>query len=262
MAHFGEATALHRIGHADVAAFVTQRLAAGIAPSTVAKRDVQVLRRMFKLAREAGYPLPVDPFAKLKLPQVRTGRFEFLTQRRVAELVAAMRKHKAPLAGWHADIVEFLFGTGLRRAELFRLRVRDIDFDAGRIFVDGKVRPRYQTFGRTLEPVLRRLVAEAKGGVIVPHPTGLEQAFTTWQKRLGEPRLTCHTLRHSFGTAMAEHVTPFDLMGLMGHSTLSQTSRYFHARGDAVRGALDLLRLDPPTPAPSKTPDEPGPTAP
>lgn len=260
-AHFGgKAAKLHLIAKGDIEAFVRKRRAAGVTASTIVKKELQVLKRMLRLARDAGYQLPVDPFAKLRLPTVRTGRFDFLTQERVEDLVAAMRKHRARLAGWHADIVEILFATGLRRAELFRLTVRDIDFEAGRIFVDGKVRPRYQTFGKALEPVLRRLVAAAgKGGAIVARPDGLEQAFQTWQRRLGEPRMTPHVLRHSFGSAMASRVGPFDLMGLMGHSSLTQTSRYFHARGDAVRDALDSLRLDRPDPGPSASGPKPAP---
>lgn len=260
----GKAARLHRIDGKQISDFIAKRRAAGVAASTIVKKELQVLKRMLTLARDAGYPMPLDPFAKLRLPKVRGGRFDYLTQARVAELVAAMRKHSARLAGWHADIVELLFSTGIRRAELLRLRVQDIDFAAGRLFIDGKVRPRYQTFGKTLEPVLRRLVAKAgKGGVIVSHHDGLEQAFRTWQKRLGEPRLTPHVMRHSFGTAMAQHVSPFDLMGLMGHSSLTQTSRYFHARGDAVRDALDSLQLGPPSPAPSASaPDQPPPTPP
>jgi integrase/recombinase XerC len=258
--HFGRERHLHAIASADVSEFIRKRRAAGVSASTIVKKELQVLKRMFALARDHGFPLPLDPFADLRLPRVRSGRFDFLVQDRIAELVMAMRRHKAPLAKWHADIVEMLFSTGLRRAELLRLRASDIDFAAGRILVDGKTRPRYQTFGASLEPVLRRLVeAAGKGGILVAHPTGLEQAFQTWQRRLGEPRLTPHVLRHSYGTAMAQHVTPFELMGLMGHSSLTQTSRYFHARGDAVRGALDRLRLGPPDPAPSGADDLAGP---
>lgn len=260
----GKLAKLHRIDTKQLNAFIAKRRAAGVAASTIVKRELQTLKRMLTLARDAGYLLPLDPFAKLRLPRVRTGRFGFLTQQRIGEMVAQMRKHRAPLARWHADIVELLFATGIRRAELCRLTVRDIDFAAGRFFVDGKVRPRYQTFGRTLEPLLRRLVAAAgKGGRLVRSVDSIEQAFRTWQKRLGEPLLTPHTLRHSHGTAMAQHVSPFDLMGLLGHSSLTQTSQYFHARGDAVRGALDSLRLDPPVPAPSESaPPSPSPEPP
>lgn len=230
--------------------YVSARRAAGVAPGTIVGKELFVLRRILRLATAAGYVLVGDPFQGVRLPRGRAGRFDVLTRERVAELVAAMRVHRARKAGWHADLVELLFATGLRRSELARLRVVDIDLDAGRIFVDGKTGNRYQPFGAALVPVLRRLVAAAQpDGRLVRSYRTVERLFETWQRRLGEPRFTPHVMRHSYATAMAALVDPFELMALMDHKSLKQTSRYYHARGVAVRAALDRLRLDPP-PAP------------
>lgn len=251
----GDAVFVHRLTAQDVRGYVDARLAAGVNASTIVGKELFVLRRLRKLALEKGYILPIDPFAGLRLPKFRTGRFDFMTKERVAECVAAMRANGKGKAAWHADLVELLFATGIRRAELSRLRVRDIQFDNGRIEIDGKTGLRYQSFGVTLEPVLRRLVAKAqRDGRIISSFRVVEKACERWQKKLSEPRLMPHVLRHSYGTFMASRVSPFDLMGLMGHTTLAQTSRYYHARGDAVRGALDALQLGPPTPPPSATP--------
>lgn len=251
----GDAVLVHRLTAEDLRGYVDARLAAGVNASTIVGKELFVLRRLRKLALARGYILPVDPFAGLRLPKFRTGRFDFMTKERVAECVAKMRAHGKGKAAWHADLVELLFATGIRRAELSRLRVRDIQFDNGRIEIDGKTGLRYQSFGVTLEPVLRRLAAKAKrDGRIISSFRVVEKACERWQKKLGEPRLMPHVLRHSYGSFMASRVTPFDLMGLMGHTTLAQTSRYYHARGDAIRGALDALQLGQPTPPPTATP--------
>jgi len=260
----GETLELHNIGAASITGYVQKRRAAGVAASTIVGKELFVLRRMLKLARIAGYPLPPDPFVGLRLPKVRGGRFDVLTQDRVAQLVAAMRAYPRGKGTWHADLVELLFSTGLRRAELERLRVADIDMDAGRIRVDGKTGVRYQPFGRALEPVLRRLVAAAQedGRLVVSYRT-IEQLFRHWQDRLKEPRFSAHVIRHSYATAMASRVSPFELMALMGHRSLTQTSRYFHAGGESVREVLNSLQLGPPArarrtaaPSPPKAPPE------
>jgi integrase/recombinase XerC len=251
----GDSALVHRLTAVDLRRYIDLRLAAGVNASTVVGKELFVLRRLMKLARAKGYVLPADPFAGLRLPKFRVGRFDCMTKERVAECVAAMRASAKGKAAWHADLAELLFATGIRRAELSRLRVRDIEFDNARISVDGKTGHRYQTFGASLEPVLRRLVAKAqRNGHLVASFRVVEKAFERWQKKLGEPRFMPHVLRHSYATFMANRVEPLELMGLMGHTTLAQTSRYYHARGDALRGALDALQLGPQPPPPTPSP--------
>lgn len=232
---------------ADVRAYVADRLTTGIAAATIAKKEIGLLRRILRLAREAACPVP-DILKGVALPKSRTVRFDYLTQQQVAEVVAAMRKDKHGHGKHWADVVELLFATGLRRAELVRLRVKDIDLERGRIFVAGKARDRHQTFGRSLEPALRRLIAAAKpDGRIVADRDIVNYQFRRWRLKLKLREFSPHVMRHSYGTAMAERVSQWQLMGLMDHADLKQTARYYHARGDDVRDALDGLRLDLPT---------------
>jgi len=248
----GGSTQVHRVTTAMLRRYVDARRAESVSPQTIVSKELFVLKRMLKLAKQAGYILPGDPFASLRLPRWRTGRFDVLTKERIADLVAKMRADERGKAKWHADLVELLFATGIRRAELERLRVADIDLEAGRMAIDGKTGHRYQPFGASLRPVLERLITAAlpDGRLISSHRT-IEKMFERWKRRLGEPRFTTHTLRHSYATAMASLVGPYELMALMGHASLTQTSRYYHGRADAVRGALDSLRLDPPAQEPS-----------
>ena len=232
-------------------AYIAQRRAEGVSAGTIVGKELFILKRIRKLALQEGYILPIDPFARLRLPKSRTGRFGVLTRERIGEILTKMRAagRKAP---WHADLVETLFCTGLRRAELARLRVKDIDFAARRIFVDGKTGHRYQPFGKDLDPVLARLVAAAQpDGRLITSVHTLEKVFERWAVKANEPRFSPHVMRHSYGTEMAALVGPFDLMALMGHKSLTQTSRYFHGRDAGVRAALDGLRPDPPAAGPA-----------
>lgn len=250
----GDQVKLHNVTPADVRGYIAARREQGVSAGTVVGKELFVLRRMVKLARAQGYPLPVDAFEGVRTPKSRSVRYDYLTQAQVADVVAKIRATGLKRAPWFADIVELLFSTGIRRAELVRMKVADVQFDKGRIWIDGKARDRHQTFGKALVPVLRRLVAEAQpDGRIVASEDTVEKAFDRWRKKLGLAHFSPHVMRHSYATAMAARVSQWQLMGLMDHSDLKQTARYYHARGDDVRDALDNLRLDPPAPGQSQS---------
>lgn len=243
----GSATAVHRITQQDVRDYMLRRQREGVAASTAWGKELFVLRRIIKLAREAGYMIPSDPFEGIRPPKTRQGRFGVLSPEKVAEILSTMRAHARGKGAWHADLAELIYRTGLRRAEVSRLLVEDIEFDNKRIFVDGKTGHRYVPMGSDLASVCRRLIesAQPNGHIISSHRV-IEQAFGRWRERLDEADFSPHALRHSYATAMASEVEPFELMTLLGHSTLTQTARYYHARGDGVRAAQDGLLPDQP----------------
>lgn len=243
----GESRLLHEITTAQLQDYIKKRRKAGAAPQTIVGKELFILKRMMRLARFNGHLLPVDPFATLRAPKSRSSRFDVLTKAQIAEIVTKMREWPVGNGRFHADLVELMFATGMRRAELERLCVDDINIEAGRIFLDGKTNNRYQPFGKSLEPVLRRLIASAQpDGRIVTSFRMVESMFANWKKRLRLQAFSPHVIRHSYATEMASHVGPYELMALMRHSSLTQTSRYYHGRGAAVRGALDSLELRPP----------------
>ena len=122
------------------------------------------------------------------------------------------------------------FGSGLRVSEVVALKPEEINF------VERKI-----------------LISDSKGGEdrIVPLPKGfkekmlkcipmkcgaraLQKAFRSTASRAGlldiKPNLHFHSLRHSFGTLMAEKGIPIHhIRNLMGHSNISTTSIYLRA---------------------------------
>jgi integrase len=63
---------------------------------------------------------------------------------------------------------------------------------------------------------------------------------------LDDPQPTCHDLRHTFGTRLADAGVPVhDLMALLGHGDVRSTQRYMHsteARFERAREALKKAR--------------------
>lgn len=241
----GDDVRIDAITTRDVQDYVNARRDSGVSGATIVGKELMVLRRFLKIARTAGVVLPHDCMDGLRTPKVQAKRFGYLTPKQIGAIVTAMRADTRGQGKFWADVVELLFQTGIRRAELVRLRVADIDLERGRIFVAGKMRDRHQTFGKALEPVLRRLIDAAQhDGRIVKKEDAVIWAFTAWRRKLKLAEFSPHVLRHSYGTAMASRVDQWQLMGLMGHSNLQQTATYFHARGDDVRDALDGLAHD------------------
>lgn len=249
----GASTGLDTLTAADIRRYLADRLKVA-SPGTVVGKELFILRRMRKLAAEAGFSLPVDPFFGVRMPRGRSKPMEALAKPVIGDILARMRANTRKNASYHADIVEALFGTGMRRTEFGKIKVADIDFAGGFIRVDGKTGDRHQTFGEALVPVLRRLVARARNGRIVPGGWKfLSDIFTDWKHLLGLQHFSPHTMRHSYGTEMADHVHQLQLQHLMAHKTVQMTSRYYNGRGKNVRAALDHLRPESPAPSPPES---------
>lgn len=226
-------------------------------PSTVAVR-LAGLRFLFVAVLKRPWTVEDTPYPKQPdtLPVV-------LSQQEVARLI------ESALTPVHRIVLMTLYATGLRRAELTRLKVADIDTARMVIHVRGgkgrkdrdvmlspklleelrrywrslKRKPRTWLFpggrwhGRTETPMTDKVVWYA-----------CEQAA----KRAGlDKPVHPHTLRHSFATHLLEAgVDLRTIQLLLGHSDLKATTVYLHLSHrhlQATASPLDALPLGKPT---------------
>jgi integrase/recombinase XerD len=222
-------------------------------PATVAVR-LAALRFLFVAVLKRRWTVAETPYPKRpdSLPIV-------LSQDEVARLI------DAALTPLHRAVLMTLYATGLRRAELTRLKVSDIDIERMAIHVLGgkgrkdrdvmlspklldelrqywrslKHKPRTWLFpggrwhSRTEQPMTDKVVWYA-----------CEQAA----KRAGiDKPVHPHTLRHSFATHLLEAgVDLRTIQLLMGHSDLKATTVYLHLSHrhlQATASPLDALSL-------------------
>jgi integrase len=118
----------HRLAdmtHADVAAWVADMSARGLAPATV-RQAHRVLALVLTLAVRDGR-IPRNPATGVPLPRAVRAEPRFLTRDQVEQLAHA--------AGEYGDVVRLLAYTGLRFGEMAALRVRRIDFLRKRLTV-------------------------------------------------------------------------------------------------------------------------------
>ena len=150
-------------------------------------------------------------------------------------------------------MLELAYASGLRLAELARLRLEQLHLDAGFVTVIGKGnKERVVPVGRQAVAALRRylevgrprLVTSRSPGVVFLTRRGTPFAgVTLWlrvkrrARRAGlERNVTPHMLRHSFATHLLERGADLRVIQeLLGHASISTTEVYTHVSGDRLR---------------------------
>lgn len=181
----------------------------------------------------------------------------------------------------HYNAVVVLLNTGLRISELCGLTVKDIDFENGIIHIDhqivfekGRYRiepPKTKKGNRTVPifgPVIKALKDEmqnrenaepitidGKSDFIFLNRKGLpmyniaySSAFSAMIKKYNKhndvklPDFSPHDLRHTFCTNMANKgLQDTVLQRIMGHESITTTTRYYHGSEESDRKALESI---------------------
>jgi len=154
-----------------------------------------------------------------------------------------------------------LYGTGMRRSEIVRLKISDIDSQRMVIHVrQGKgQKDRYVMLSPRLLEILRAYWKAVRPGALLFPGATHDRPITTASVRkacyrarraahLGKP-VVVHTLRHSFATHLLEAGTDLrTIQVLLGHRSFSTTARYVHvatASLPSIQSPLDRLDLNP-----------------
>ncbi|MBL8752289.1 MAG: tyrosine-type recombinase/integrase [Planctomycetes bacterium] len=253
-------TYLHRIGAPQVQTYMAKRREQGVAGQTI-HHEVALLKRLFVVARR-NRRLLASPFddGAVRMPKVRNKRYDHMTREQIETVLQRIRTaaEREPAWAWQADVVEFLFLTGLRRAELARLRVDDVDPFKGTVAVRAKVDDlQVLHLAERTKAIASRLIAAAdKTGHLIPSdvadPRKAEHArantithlIARWKDRLGlKLHGAAHVLRHSFGTELVKVPgLPFALAQRgMRHRTPAMTMRYFHESADEMRAVAEAV---------------------
>ena len=181
-----------------------------------------------------------------------------LSPEEVAQLI------DAALTPYHRTLLMTLYATGLRRAELARLKVTDIDSHRMVVHVQGGKgrKDRDVMLSPKLLEQLRKHWRRLKRKPSVwlfpgnRHHSG-DRPITTkvvWQacrnaaQRAGiKKQVHPHTLRHCFATHLLEQGTDLrSIQMLLGHNDLEQTTIYLHISQrhlQATASPLDCLSL-------------------
>lgn len=156
----------------------------------------------------------------------------------------------------HKAIVLTIYSAGLRLSEVVNLRIKDIDSQRMKVFVQQSKgrKDRYSILSKKLLLVLRDYFKEYKPKEwLFEGAKGLQYSVSSVQTivknayaRAGiKKKVSTHTLRHSFATHLLENGTDLRyIQSLMGHESSKTTELYTHitTKGfDQIKNPLDHL---------------------
>lgn len=236
-----------------------------MAPRTIARR-ASTLRRYFRWAARTGR-VPVDPAISLRAPR-GTGRLPRVlhddqlqhlleppvTARRAPEQPETADDRIARARRQRDDaVVEVLYGSGLRVAELCGLQVGDLDLERARTSVWGKgSKQRMVPLSEASVGALRRWLADGRPllarsatppGVVFVNLRGNaltpRDARRILDRRSVEPTHP-HALRHTFATHLLDGGADLrTVQELLGHTDLATTQIYTHVSRERLRRVFD-----------------------
>lgn len=204
-------------------------------------RRISALRSFVKFLRASG-TLKGNPLLGVPLPKRQRALPKFLSE---AEMTALLSPELGA-EGWtrrDRALIELIYSSGLRRAEIAGLSVGDVDFLEGTVRVFGKgSKERVVPVGKTALGAVREYLRDrgmppAGEPLFVGTRTsarlsadGVAFVFGRWVKRTAVlKKVSPHVLRHSFATHMLNHGCDIRaVQDMLGHASLQTTQIYTH----------------------------------
>ncbi|MFD0705091.1 tyrosine recombinase XerC [Alloscardovia venturai] len=221
----------------------------GISKTSLA-RKVVALRGFFSYTHTHGISSS-NPAASLATPRQSSRLPEVLTRSQAEEFVQVQMPQeqevsRKPLAVRDNAIMELLYATGVRVAELVSLDISDVDFSQHTVRVTGKGnKQRIVPFGIPAAHALEEWLSTGRAVLINEHtPHGalflgarggrinqrqVRELVHERARAAGVPDISPHALRHSAATHMLDGGADLrEVQEMLGHSSLQTTQRYTH----------------------------------
>ncbi len=217
-------------------------------------RKISALRSFFKYLFREGI-ITINPLVYLSVPKKEKSLPHYLEEKEMLKLLESI-----PLSNFYSlrdrAILETLYSTGVRIAELVNLNIEDIDFFSGMLKVLGKgARERIIPIGEKALGILRRYLTKrdelrAQSSKLRAKSSELSREHSLFVNRYGkrlsarfirklinkyikkitlEKKVSPHVFRHSFATHLLN--AGCDLRAvqeMLGHASLKTTQIYTH----------------------------------
>lgn len=226
----------------DIRLWIINLMDAGMKPTSV-RRKLSSLKSFYAYLLSHGL-IVNNPAHNIKVPKIPKPIPAFFEESQIDNAQQLIEEHTAFEAARNALIIELLYQTGLRRAELLGLKDVDIDWNRFTLRVFGKrSKERLVPFGSNLAELIRNyqqlrddtvprrcpnlfvrtngtpMYAKAVYNIVVRYMGYV----STLQKH------SPHVLRHTFATTMLNNGAELNAVKeLMGHSSLAATEIYTH----------------------------------
>lgn len=235
---------IHSTSHHQVRAYLASLMERKLQARSI-NRCVSALKSFYKFLVREGV-LQDNPMLLIKVLKTSKKLPEIIQAKSVIQLLEAEGLFSSDFEGQRDRLViELLFGTGIRRAELLHIFDNDIDFNQRTIRIFGKgSKERLVPITATLANSLINYIKlkqekefENKTGKLIVTNKG-EGAYGMFIYRIVTQRLAIisskqkrspHVLRHSIATALLDNGAQLnDIKELLGHASLASTQVYTH----------------------------------
>jgi integrase/recombinase XerD len=200
-----------------------------------------------------------NPTEEVDLPRFGRKLPEFLSVDEVDRLLAAPDRRNDRGARDHA-MLETLYATGLRVSELVKLRVGDVNFEAGYLITLGKgKKQRLVPLGEAAVAALRPYLESVRPRLVKPGRfantdflfltrLGTRMTRQAFWKIVGaytraagiRKNISPHKLRHSFATHLVERGADLRaVQAMLGHADIGTTEIYTHLSRAHLRSVYD-----------------------
>ncbi len=241
----------------------------GAAASSIARRAAAT-RGLFDDLRRTGL-IDVDPAVRLRSPRPQNRLPRTPTQEHMRQMFDALQVRASdddPIALRDVAIVELLYATGIRVAELVGLDLGDLDRSARSVRVMGKgSKERVVPYGAPAERAITRYLADGRPHLTIAAGASTTAALTRAHAQAPTPALMLgargarmgtravyrlvatqleafpaagpagpHSLRHATATHLLDGGADLRaVQELLGHSSLATTQRYTHVSVERLR---------------------------
>src|SRR5688572_8728939 len=247
-----------RIDLTSLRSWLAAQRTAGASRTTLARRAAAA-RTFTAWAHRAGH-LAADPGPRLAAPRPHRTLPSVLRADQAKDAMTAVSSGASegdPVALRDQAVVELLYATGIRVAELCGLDLDDVDYSLRVIRVLGKGgRERSTPFGVPAERALRRWLDEGRNALVAPDsPQALflgarggrlnQRAVRSLVHEVvavvpDAPDIGPHGLRHSAATHLLEGGADLrTVQELLGHATLATTQLYTHVTVERLKAIHD-----------------------
>lgn len=243
-------------------AWLADGVTRGLARSTLARRTAAA-RAFSSWAFQRGY-LDSDVAARLVTPKSNRHLPDVVSPARAKELVEAeINDDEHPVEALRdRAMLELLYATGMRVAELASLNVADVDLSRGVARVTGKGnKQRVVPFGQEASAAVSAWLErrpeliddtstdsalDARAALFVGSrgkridQRVIRRVVEKASQRTGDSSLSPHALRHSAATHMLEGGADLRVVQeLLGHSSLQTTQIYTHVSAQRLKAVYD-----------------------
>ena len=217
----------------------------GHSPAT-ANRYLSLLARILQVAVDHEC-IERNPARAVHKFRENNGRERYLSKDEIARFLESLDLLKNRSV---ANALKFLLFTGLRKGEAMTLPWKNVNIEAGTIYLDKTKNGRTRTvvLNALARQVLEEMLALRRDGHPFVFPgrcanepvSNPSKLFAVALDLAGIKDFRCHDLRHTYASlAINSGASLYDVQKLLGHATSQMTQRYAHLADTSLRAATE-----------------------